>query len=935
MRSIRRLVAASAAVAVAAALSACGGSGPANSVGFGGITLTSIVPSPLLGCAPQPFTITGTGFETLTGTTVQVRFVATGGATPFGGSTTAVVIGNVTSDTTITGTTPAMEICGIAAITFDVDVTLESGVSTIGTGGGISVTAGAPAITSISPNPIPAAIPTSFTLTGTGFGAAGTQVTIRFTSANPGDLNFDDGTANFADVHTTVTSDVSITAESPVARACTADFTASVQLIYPDGCCSVPTGTGFVTFLAPTLALMTGQFTTTGLVSTPLTLSGANLGVAGEIATLRFESDADLPIFAGGTSSSIEVPATLLTTATFSFVLPTATQCGLPTTTVNMRFTSPRGGSCVQSLAAYGTYNAPTVASVDIPVVPALVPTAVTLTGGFWGPATGQTVPVTLVSTGGGTPAIFADGTATSIDLVGTVVDPFTITMTTPSVTLCGIDSTTAQAVVRFPANGGTCALSPAGLLTFEAPALATAAPGGIQNDNLGGSLIGVLTPPVPFPDNNLFSLAGDEPFTLTALPGRDFGPVGTVVSVRFSTPGVDNWQGGAQDYDTVLGQVATPTTITGATPANDSISLSTQTVTVQAFWEDGSCSDTTIARYVPTSQRTFVVGTSIHTVDQNFTGAPGVIATPVGGISGPLALDTRRNRLFAFETVTPFLRALDTSPTMLPTPLAPAVVPENSILGNLPTTGAAMAPPHQELWVTSEPNDFLRVRDTATNSTATVAIATPPGTGPREIHYNAAADEMVVGFFGSSQIAVYSVSTRALVSLYVVPAPDANAGGLNEFWNGVMTIRPTASGDSRVYTVHDEPIGGSADALGTIALSTGVFTAVPADPLSTTPPAVPSALAYDTFRDQLVWWRGDTALGGVIQRTHPVSLAVLDAIGNPGNVLSISVDPLDDRYYSSNVGAAALEVWGDAPLGTFFASVALPVTGVNASTSP
>lgn len=214
---MRRFLAFLAAAATAAAIPACGGSGATSVVGVGTISLASIAPSPLLGCASQPFTITGTNFETVTGTTVQVKFTATGGATPFGGTPTAVVIGNVISDTTITGSTPAFEMCGVVSITCDIDVTLESGVSASASGSALSVVVNAPTVTAISVNPIPAAIPTSFSLTGTGFGDAGSPVTIRFTSANAGDLNFDDGTANFVDVQTTVASSTTTTAtDSPL-----------------------------------------------------------------------------------------------------------------------------------------------------------------------------------------------------------------------------------------------------------------------------------------------------------------------------------------------------------------------------------------------------------------------------------------------------------------------------------------------------------------------------------------------------------------------------------------------------------------------------------------------------------------------------------------------------------------------------------------------
>src|SRR5205085_7215310 len=107
---------------------------------------------------------------------VPVRFHALGGATPVaaGRSETAEVLGTVTSDTTITGTTPAALVCGVAAISFEVTVVLESGV-TSNTFSGAGLTFTAPSINpgGFSPANVFSEQPTAFTITGTGFGPAG------------------------------------------------------------------------------------------------------------------------------------------------------------------------------------------------------------------------------------------------------------------------------------------------------------------------------------------------------------------------------------------------------------------------------------------------------------------------------------------------------------------------------------------------------------------------------------------------------------------------------------------------------------------------------------------------------------------------------------------------------------------------------------------
>src|SRR5262245_55861281 len=128
LRALSLAIASASALAVAA----CGGSGGSSggaevNPGSGSISITSFFPNPILGCAPTPFTITGTNFEDVTGTTAIVKFTALTGA-PFGGGAIATVIGSVQNATTITGISPTVTICGVASISVQIDVTLESGV---------------------------------------------------------------------------------------------------------------------------------------------------------------------------------------------------------------------------------------------------------------------------------------------------------------------------------------------------------------------------------------------------------------------------------------------------------------------------------------------------------------------------------------------------------------------------------------------------------------------------------------------------------------------------------------------------------------------------------------------------------------------------------------------------------------------------------------
>ena len=124
MRPVLRLFTAALAAVSMLVSVACGGSGGGSgglgngsggNGGSGTITIASVAPTVLNGCAPTAMTITGTGFQSVSGTTFTVGFHAQGGLTPFAGgaSDTATATGIVTSDTTLSATVPPMVLCGV------------------------------------------------------------------------------------------------------------------------------------------------------------------------------------------------------------------------------------------------------------------------------------------------------------------------------------------------------------------------------------------------------------------------------------------------------------------------------------------------------------------------------------------------------------------------------------------------------------------------------------------------------------------------------------------------------------------------------------------------------------------------------------------------------------------------------------------------------
>jgi len=557
----------------ASALTACGGSGGGDGfsqgAGSGQIVLTSITPNPMQGCGPHAFTITGQNFETVSGTTATITFraIAPAGVYPFGGgaSDRASVTASVTSDTTITGFTPPVVICGVAAVTFEVDVMLESGVFATSTGVFIGVI-NAPTIASITPNPIPAALPTPFTVTGTGFGPVGGTAIVRFTGDN-GALLWKDGTKNFADVIGTVVDAQTITGITPIATVCDVALVgASVQVFFPDGCCTLPTGAGFVQFAAPTLTTLSLNPVPAAVQQNGWVINGTNFGPAGTQAEVRFIADAAFPLFGDGTQQTISIPAVVGGVGpaqTLTLTTPLAAVCGIAARSAAIRVISPFGSSCVQSAAGFVTFQAPTIVGAQA-AIPGAIPTAITIAGTNFGPA-GAPVIVRFVASGGA--SIFDDGTSATEDVPGVVGGtPNSVNVTTPLVTAC---TAPVNATVRvFAPAGGACVDGPANYLTFNAPAITSMAPA----------------------VSNAYPTAPNTTFTITSATPT-YGPVGSPVEVRFtSTNGLNIFTNGSTSSVAVLGNVASSTTITGTLPTASLCGVASETVDVRITLQNGSC---------------------------------------------------------------------------------------------------------------------------------------------------------------------------------------------------------------------------------------------------------------------------------------------------------------------------------------------------------
>ncbi|MBL9088301.1 MAG: hypothetical protein JNM10_14270, partial [Planctomycetia bacterium] len=541
-----------------------GGGGGGNNPGSGTISVVSTTPTALVGCAPTPITINGTGFNSIGGTTFRVVFHAQGGATPFAGgsSDTATATGIVTSATTMTVVVPPVVICdGPSPLTVTFDVLLESGVAASGSGA-VSFTVAGPSLASVSTPTVPAAIATPFVLNGTGFGPVGGAVTIRLT-ADGGATIFKDGTKPFADVQGIVASTTTITGVTPIATVCGVPSAGcSVKLLFPDGCCTTNSANGFLTFVAPTLA----GFSTTSLraaVSDPaFVVTGTGFGADGTVAQVRFVADGGFALFQDGAAPTVVVPGTVSGGGTaVTCASPLAAVCGVASRTASVQVVTAYGSTCASSAPGAITFTAPAItgAAVGSPA-PGSVPTQIDVTGADFGPVGAPTF-VRFVADGGA--LMFEDGTSATIDVPAVVFSATVVRCTTPLVTVCGAANRTAGLRVFSP-YGGACVDTGAAYVQFDGPTL------GVNG----------------FAPNPIVS-TNPAAFTLT---GTNFGPVGSAATVRFVADGGGTPFGnGSLSEVTVVGTVASATQITGVAPTVAACSTTT-TASVVVTLSDGSC---------------------------------------------------------------------------------------------------------------------------------------------------------------------------------------------------------------------------------------------------------------------------------------------------------------------------------------------------------
>jgi hypothetical protein len=282
-----------AAVGLIGILAGCGNE--TVGLGFGDIVLTEInldaVAGPA-GCVPltpgvadpfpttpTEFAISGTGFSTVIGNAVTVRFYASAsalayvpGPLPFLGGTsgTVDVVGTVFSDTLVCGTTPPVLICGPASVVAFVEVILQSGVRDDSTAGPTFViTFTPPTVVSLSQSCFGSLTPSVFTITGTGFGTDGDVVTVRFQATDSTvppvvDPIFNDGNSTSVDETgvvsgggTVITTQSPRSTNQPLSAADPLFVTsdpiegATIQIFLLNGSCSVVNPASAITFNSP------------------------------------------------------------------------------------------------------------------------------------------------------------------------------------------------------------------------------------------------------------------------------------------------------------------------------------------------------------------------------------------------------------------------------------------------------------------------------------------------------------------------------------------------------------------------------------------------------------------------------------------------------------------------------------------------------------
>ena len=472
-------------------------------------TIASLAPTMVESEIPQTVTITGTGFGSATG---NVNVVLSGAGTPFslGTQPSLTVLGTITSSTTIDFTSPISGV--LADLNADVTLDFPTGASATSSGALLIKT---PTVTASSLAAVPSEIPTAITVTGTGF--AGGVPTVRFIAA--AGTPFSGGTASFLDVPGTISNATTITCTTPRAGVSTATA-CTIQVRLTGGLNPTSAGT-LITFNPPTIASLAPNMVESEIPET-VTITGTGFGsVTGNVNVTL--SGAGTP-FALGTQPSLTVLGTITSSTTIDFTSPISGVLADLNADVSLSFPT---GSSVTSAGAL-LIKTPTVTASSLANVFSEIPTSITITGtGFAGGA-----PTVRFIAAAGTP--FLGGTASFLDVPGTITGPTTVTCTTPRAGL----SLAQAAQIQVRLTGGLNPTSAAPLITFDPPNITSIAPTMIESE-------------IP---------------TICTLTGTGFGSVSGNCNVTLSGAGTP-FSIGTLPSLTVLGTIVNPTTITFTSP--------------------------------------------------------------------------------------------------------------------------------------------------------------------------------------------------------------------------------------------------------------------------------------------------------------------------------------------------------------------------------
>ncbi len=759
--------------------------------GFGTLVLTSVTPSPIPGPIATPLTITGSDFSNEVGLEVEVTFIATSG-TPFLGGTSAraTVEGVITSSTTVDTISPLAVICGPASFSARVRVTMRSGV--FGESAVPLVVFVAPVLTGFGGGggTFPAAVPTPFTLLGANFPNPGSPCTIHWRTlpAGAGPAAFQAGSSQQVTTSGVVTSATAIDGVSPLALVCgPVSIPAEIfRVDFNEGSCT-PTAGPFVpaTFEAPTIAAVTntsGRAPDTGTsqfaaaIPEPFSVTGAGFGPLGGTATVTFTSPGSA-VFGNGLLSSASVQGTIVSPTLITVpASPEALLCNNPpgivlqATTVGV--TLPDGSCTPPAAPAAATFFAPTVAAIvntsgnaphgGLAEFAAAIPETFSLTGDRFGPVGGVAL-VTFASAFVPTP--FEGGTAASTTVLAQIVSPTLITGVSPESALCG--AATDAVLVSATLEGGSCSPVPTPA-TYFAPSVTG---GAIANDDRGGAT---------------FLSAIPETFTLT---GTDFGPVGGLATVRFTSTSLGTaatpFDGGTSAFVDVLATVTSRTTIVGTSPEallcpDPTVDPQTGLVADVALGvtlEGGACTDPA----APLALAGLIEGPTIAAFASPADAAPGTppVAVPSTLVLGAEEAPSFRltgtgfaplgaTALITFEDTTVPLTAFDGGASVT---VSAEVIGETVLEGTLPTITAPRLVADESVRVTVElvPNGSCAYFDALVLFVAPPTITTVTSTGA-----NTGTGFLASGYGGADFLGCIS-SEMSLAGTGFLPTAGAN----------------------------------------------------------------------------------------------------------------------------------------------------------------